>query len=397
LGAQFDWPQWRGPNRDGISKETGLLKEWPANGPKRLWLFEKAGNGYSGPAIVAGKFYTMGTREGSEILLALDANTGKELWTSKLAEVYQQTDHGTGPRGTPTIDGDKAYVMTSDGSLICASAADGKVIWKTTMSELGGRVPHWGYSESVLADGDHVICTPGGSKGAIAALDKTSGKLVWQSKDFTDEAQYSSIVLAKMNGAAEYVQRTMKSIVGVSPQDGKVLWKTDFQGRTAVIPTPIVRDNIVYVSAGYSAGCKEVKIGPNYEVETVFENKVMKNHHGGVVLVGDHLYGHNDPTGWVCQDFKTGEEVWSYREFKKGAIGYADGMLYCVEESTGTTALVEASPAGWKEHGRLKLEPQSKIRDSQGRVWTHPVVSNGKLYLRDQEYIYCYSVGVGAS
>jgi outer membrane protein assembly factor BamB len=259
------------------------------------------------------------------------------------------------------------------------------------MEHLGGERPNWGYTESVLVDGAQVVCTPGGSKGAVAALDKMTGKVLWQSKEFTDPAHYSSIVPAQINGAPQYVQRTEKTVVGISPRDGKLLWKTSFPGRTAVIPTPIVRGNEVYVTAGYGAGCKLVRIEADNQVTEVYQNKVMKNHHGGVILVGDHIYGYADP-GWACQDFKTGDPVWNHRKFGKGAIGYADGMLYCLEESSGTVALVEASPKGWNEHGRFTLDPQTKIRSSSGRIWTHPVISNGKLYLRDQDLIYCYDV-----
>jgi outer membrane protein assembly factor BamB len=283
------------------------------------------------------------------------------------------------------------YALSGQGNLVCANVADGKVDWQQSLTELGGKVPGWGYTESVLVDGDHVICTPGGSKGAVAALDKKTGKVVWQSTEFTDGAQYSSLVPATINGTKQYVQLTMQSIVGIAAKDGKQLWKAPWPGKTAVIPTPIVRDNLVYVTSGYGVGCKQIKIGPNNEVEAVYENKVMKNHHGGVILVGDYLYGHAD-AGWTCQNFKTGEEVWNHRGFGKGAVGYADGMLYCLEEGSGTVALVEASPAGWKEHGRFTLDPQTKIRSSQGRIWTHPVISNGKLYLRDQDLIYCYDV-----
>jgi outer membrane protein assembly factor BamB len=386
-----DWPQWRGPNRDDVSTETGLLKEWPAAGPKRVWLFENGGNGYSGFSIVSGKLFTTGTRDNSEILLALDANTGKELWSTAIGGVLQN-DWGGGPRGTPSVDGNQVYTMSGKGELACVNIADGKILWQQKMTDLGGKVPTWGYTESVLVDGNHVLCTPGGSKGAIAALDKKTGKVVWQSTDFTDDAQYSSIVPAKINGVPQYIQLTMKSIVGVAAKDGKVLWKTEWPGKTAVIPTPIVRDNFVYVTSGYGVGCKQIKIGSKNEVETVYENKVMKNHHGGVILVGDNIYGHSDGYAWICQNFKTGEEVWNHRGLGKGAIGYADGMLYCLDEASGTVVLSEASPAGWKEHGRFKLDPQTKIRSSRGKIWTHPVISNGKLYLRDQDLIFCFHV-----
>jgi outer membrane protein assembly factor BamB len=387
-----DWPQWRGPERTDISKETGLLKTWPEGGPKRVWLYENAGLAYSGPAIVKGKLYTLGTRDGSEVLLVLDANTGKELWTAKLGSVLQNR-WGDGPRGTPTVDGDRVYALSGPGNLVCVSATDGKVLWQTNMTDLGGKVPGWGYCESVLVDGNQVVCTPGGAKGAIAAFDKVSGKQNWQSAEFTDGAHYSSTMAAQINGTPQYVQLVEKNFVGVSPKDGKVLWKASFpKGRTAVIPTPIIKGNNVYVTAGYGAGCKMVTVGSGNELTTVYENAVMKNHHGGVILVGDHLYGHSDGYAWVCQDFKTGEEAWAHRDFKKGAVGYADGMLYCLEEGSGTLALVEASPKGWAEKGRFKLDPQSKIRSPQGRVWTHPVISNGKLYLRDQDLIYCFDV-----
>lgn len=388
--AGSDWPQWRGPDRTDVSKETGLLKSWPAGGPKRLWLFENAGHGYSGPAIAAGKYFTVGTRDGSEILLVLDANTGKELWTAKLGSILDN-GWGDGPRGTPTVDGPRVYALTGPGDLVCLNVADGKILWKTTMKSLGGKIPNWGYTESVLVDGPHVLCTPGGAKGTVAALDKLTGKVVWQSSELTEAAHYSSIVPAQINGQAQLVQRNEKSIFGLAPKDGKILWQTTFPGRTAVIPTPIVRGNDVYVTAGYGAGSKLVRISADNKVTEVYENKVMKNHHGGVVLVGDHVYGHND-NGWVCQDFATGAEVWMNKSVGKGAVSSADGMLYCLDEKTGAVVLAAASPKGWKESGRFTLDPQSKIRSPKGHVWTHPVISHGKLYLRDQELVYCYDI-----
>jgi outer membrane protein assembly factor BamB len=291
------------------------------------------------------------------------------------------------------VDGDRVYALSGPGDLVCASVSDGRILWQTNVTGLGGKVPGWGYCESVLVDGNQVVCTPGGSEGALVALEKMTGKLLWQSKEFTDGAHYSSIVPAEINGTRQYVQLVEKNFVGISAKDGKLLWKSDFpKGRTAVIPTPIVKGNNVYVTAGYGAGCKMVTIGAGNEVTTVYENTVLKNHHGGVILLGDHLYGHSDGYAWVCQDLKTGEEVWGHRELRKGAVAYADGRLYCQEEDGGTVVLAEASTKGWKEHGRFKLDPQSKIRSSSGRIWTHPVIANGKLYLRDQDLIYCYDI-----
>jgi outer membrane protein assembly factor BamB len=386
-----DWPQWRGPDRTDRSSEKNLLKSWPEGGPKRVWLYKSAGDGYSGPAIVSGKLFTMGTRNDQDILIALNVRDGSELWIAPIGAISRM-DRGNGSRGTPSVDGDRVYGLSGRGDLVCAQVSDGKVLWKKTMSELGGRVPNWGFTESVLVDGDNVICTPGGPKGAIAALDKNTGGLRWQSADFTDPCDYSSIIAITHNGVRQYVQLTQKTLVSVSAKDGKVLWKAAFPGRTAVIPTPIYSDGSVYVTAGYNAGCMLVKIGDNNEVTTVYQNKLMQNHHGGVVLVDGHLYGYSDSAGWLCQNFKTGEQVWSSKKLGKGAVTYADGMLYCVDEKTGTVALVEASPKEWIEKSRFTLEPRTVIRTQDNRVWTHPVISNGKLFLRDQDLIYCYDV-----
>src|SRR5881628_322355 len=236
-----DWPQWRGPDRTDVSKETGLLKKWPEDGPKQLWLYKSAGQGYSGPSIVNDKLFTLGTRDGAEIVLAVDSNTGKELWTAKIGDVLKN-NWGDGPRGTPTVDVDRVYALGGQGTLICAKVSDGKVLWQQTMQELGGKVPGWGYAESALVDGGQVVCTPGGEKGAIAALDKMTGKVVWQSKEFTDGAQYASIIVGEQDGTRQYIQLTMQSLVGVSAKDGKLLWKSSWPGRTAVIPTPIYHD-----------------------------------------------------------------------------------------------------------------------------------------------------------
>ena len=386
----LDWPQWRGPDRTGVSKETGLLKAWPAGGPARLWMFENAGKGYSAPAIVAGKYFTIGTRDDAEALFILDANTGKEIRVAKIGSILENK-WGDGPRGTPAVDGDRVYALSGTGDLVCISIADGKVLWKVTMKSLGGSIPNWGYTESVLVDGNKVLCTPGGGKGTVAALDKMTGKVIWQSADIKELAHYSSIVPATINGTPQYVQRNEKSVFGLAANDGRLLWQTDFPGRTAMIPTPIVSGNEVYVTAGYGTGCKMVRIEADNKVTVVYENKVAKNHHGGFVKIGEFLYGHGDPQ-WICQNFKTGEEVWGTRAFKKGAVTAAEGMLYCLEEDTGTVALVEASPAGWKEISRFTPSPASKIRSESGKRWTHPVISNGKLYLRDQDLIYCYDV-----
>lgn len=387
-----DWPQWRGLQRDGKSPETGLMKSWPDSGPERKWIYRNAGVGYSGPAIADGVLYAMGARSGTEFLFAVDAGNGREKWAVAIGRTFEES-HGDGPRATPTVDGDYIFTMSSLGNLVCVRKKSGERVWGVSMESLGGRMPNWGFTESVLVDGDKVLCTPGGSKGAVAALDKATGNVLWRSEGFTDPAHYSSIIKATIHGVDQYIQRTDKSIAGVAAADGKVLWKTDFPGRVAAIPTPVQEGNHVYVTAGYGAGCKMVRIDPDFSVTEVYANKVMKSHHGGVVLVDGCIYGHSDGAGWTCQNFLTGKEIWSdKRSLGKGSVAYADGMLYCLYEGDGTVALVEASPEGYHEKSRFQLTPQSSLRSPSGGVWTHPVIANGNLYLRDQEIIYCFDI-----
>jgi outer membrane protein assembly factor BamB len=385
-----DWPQWRGPNRDDVSTETGLLKTWPAEGPKRAWLFENAGMGYAGFSVASGRLFTMGTRDGKEILLALDATTGKEQWATPIGDILGN-GWGDGPRSTPTVDGDRVYAMSGKGNLVCAAVATGKMAWTVSMNSLGGSTPGWGFTESPLVDGKHVICTPGGNKGTMAALDKMTGALVWQSAEITEGAQYSSVVTATIGGKKQYVQLVMQTIFGVDPANGKVLWRSAWPGRTAVIPTPIVKGDEIFVSSGYGVGCKKVKINGTEAVD-VFMNKDLANHHGGVILVGNLLFGHSDKAGWTCMDFTDGSVKSVVKGVGKGAIAYADGLFYTLGEKSGEVALMEASATGWTEKGKFTLSPQAAARNPKGAVWVHPVIAHGKLYLRDQEFIYCYDV-----
>lgn len=389
---EADWTGFRGLERKGLSPDTGLLKKWPAAGPKQLWVYKNAGIGYSGPAIVEGKLYTLGERDGKVYLICLDANTGNEVYAKEFGDAYDN-NWGGGPRSTPTVDGDLIYALGSQGEIVCAKTADGAIAWRKKLTDFGGKVPNWGYCESPLIEGDAVITTPGGAQGAMLALNKKTGATIWQSADVKDGAHYSTTIAVNHNGARQLIHLFEKSLVGVDAKDGKLLWRTEFPGKVAVIPTPIFRDGYVFVTAGYNAGCKMVKIGEGNKVEEVYTNDKLSNHHGGVILVGDHLYGHSDKAGWTCQDFKSGEQKWADRKaLKKGAIGYADGMIYCLDEEKGTVALAAASPEGWQEGGRFTLEPQTELRKPAGRIWTHPVILNGKLYLRDQDLVYCYDV-----
>lgn len=387
-----DWPQWRGPNRDDVSAETGLLQAWPEGGPPRVWMFEDCGLGYAGPAIAGNRLYIMGAREGTEYLLALDAANGEEKWAAPIGDVYVN-DWGDGPRSTPTVDGEFVYALGAQGNLICVRADSGEVAWTKPMQDLGGEIPHWGYAESPLVYHDTVVCTPGGKEGAIAALDKKTGEAVWQAKDLTSPAHYSSIVVMKHQGHDDLVQLLPDQVVAVDPASGKSLWSIPFPGQVAVIPTPIVHENFAYVTAGYGVGSMQVKVGDDHAAEKTYENKVMKNKHGGVILLDGRVFGHSDQVGWVCQDFATGESLWRDRDaMEMGSVTFADGRFYCLGEDTGDVALVAPSAEKWDEQGRFKLDPQTTLRKDKGKIWVHPVVCDGRLYLRDQNYVYCYDV-----
>ncbi len=387
--APADWPQFRGPNRDGVSTETGLLQEWPAAGPRLAWKATGLGTGYSTLAIAANRIFTIGDKSDSSFVVALNLADGSPVWAARLAK-SGAPGWGSfeGPRATPTVDGDLLYAVSQWGDLVCLETAKGKERWrKSYTNDFGGTRPEWGFSESPLVDGDKVVVTPGGPKGAVVALNKQSGELVWQSKEFTDSAQYPSAVAAEIGGVRQYIQLTMANVVGLAAGDGKLVWRAPRKGSVAVVPTPICQDGLVYVSSGYGNGCNLFQITGG-DAKQLYANKVMVNHHGGVVKVGDYLYGYSDGKGWTCQDFKTGASKWEEKEkLGKGSLVYADGRLYLRQEDKGTVALIEASPTGYREHGRFDPPDRSKMK-----AWAHPVVAGGKLYLRDQDLLLCYEV-----
>lgn len=389
-----DWPQWRGPNRDGISPEKGLLQEWPPSGPPLAWTVKTLGGGYGAPSVVQGRIFGMGYQAEDEVVWALEEGTGKELWSTRTTKADRGVGYPEGPRCTPTVDGGLLYVLSAGGNLACLETKTGKLVWqKDLKQELGATMMSgWGFSESPLVDGERVICTPGGAKGTVAAFNKKTGELAWQSKDIQDKAAYSSLMIWELGGTRQYVQLTDASVFGVAATDGRLLWRAARPGRTAVIPTPILHDDLVFVTSGYGVGCnlfKVAKDGDAYKAEQVYANKVMVNHHGGVIHLGDHLYGYSDGKGWVCQELKTGNAVWEEKgKLGKGAVSYADGHLYLRHEGgKGTMVLIEATPAAFKEKGRFD-QPERSDKNS----WPHPVIANGKLYLRDQNVLLCYDL-----
>lgn len=384
-----DWPEWRGPLRDNVSTESGLLREWPVGGPPLVWKATGLGAGHGGVSVAGSHVFTMGDKSGSAFAVALDEASGKVLWTSQMGRGGADP---AGPRSTPTVDGHRVFVLGQFGDLVCLEAATGKELWRKDLEkDFGGRCGGWKYSESPLVDGEKLICTPGSAQGAMLALNKGTGSLLWQTRGFTDAAEYSSPIVEEVWGLRQYIQLTGENVVGVEANTGKVLWRAARHGETATVPTPIFYDNQVYVTSGYGIGCNLFKIskaGDAYSAEPVYANKVMVNHHGGVVRVGDYLYGYSDGKGWVCQEFKTGRLVWSNPGVGKGSLTCADGHLYLRSEGgNGAIALVEATPKAYVEKARFDQPNRSKDNS-----WPHPVVAGGKLYIRDQDILLCYDV-----
>jgi outer membrane protein assembly factor BamB len=391
LALATDWPQWRGPERTNISKETGLLDQWPSDGPKLAWKAEGLGEGYAGVSIVGGRIYTMGEDKQSSYICALDEKSGKILWSAKVGKIGGG-DGYPGPRATPSVDGGHVYAMGQFGDLVCVTA-DGKEVWRKNMEkDFGGKMMSgWGYAESVLVDGDNVVCTPGGKQGTILALNKTTGEPVWRSKQYTDTAAYSSLVMAEIGGKKQYVQLTGDSVAGVDAKTGDLLWRAERKGPTAVIPTPVVQGEHVFVTSGYNAGGDLFRIssdgGGKFKAERVYHSNEFSVHVGGVVLVDGYLYGFNN-TNLLCMDFLTGKVQWKNRSTGKGAVTYADKHLYVRGDAEpGPIALVEANPKKYTEKGRFD-QP-----DASGKnTWPPVVVANGKMYLRDQNVLLCYDV-----
>ncbi|HEX2267965.1 MAG TPA: PQQ-binding-like beta-propeller repeat protein [Pyrinomonadaceae bacterium] len=381
--SNANWPQWRGPNRDGISKETGLLKQWPAEGPPLLWKATGAGGGYSSFSIANGRLFTMGLRGDREYVVAFDINTGKEAWATPHGGAFRN-DRGDGPRGTPTIDGDRLYALGGNGDLSAIEHRTRRLVWsKNILKEFGGSNIRWGISESPLIVGNKVLVNPGGPGASIVALNKADGKVIWKSQ--SDEAGYSSAIPVQVNGGTQVVFFTGARAVGLDLNDGRLLWEwTRPANDVANIATPIARGNRVFISSDYGTGGGVVEITPAGKAQEVYFTNEMRNHHSSSVLVGDHLYGFSSAI-LTAMKFDTGEIAWRDRSVGKGSLVYADGRLYCFSER-GVVGLVEATPAGYVERGRFKIETGDLP------TWTHPVVAGGRLYLRDQDTIYAYDV-----
>lgn len=407
LAGEADWPQWRGPNRDGHAAPQQLLQEWPAGGPKIKWEFGGAGIGYSAFSIRDQRLYTMGTRDDGCYTLCIDATAGKLIWESRISRATTSEDYahgwGGGPRSTPTLDGDFVYALSDAGVLACLTADEGKLVWSVDfVADFEAAIPKWGFSESVLIDGDRVIATPGGTS-FLVGFDKKSGEVVWRSRGLDDSAQYVSPLRHTVGNVSFYVTASKSGLSAFDTENGKLLFQNGATGNdVAVIPTPIVRQNLLYHTSDYGAGNVLLRLtaGDNrsLQAEALYHlsTKSMQNHHGGVVLVDGVIYGSSKSSGgvWMAQDLQTGETLWEerMRPNRSGSIAYADGRLYCYNDEDATLLLVEPSREQFKQVGELKLPETTQIDRGSGAIWAHPVIADGTLYLRDQDLIFAFDI-----
>ncbi len=381
-----DWPQWRGPNRDGKSAETGLLASWPAGGPRLLWKAQGLGAGYSSFAVVGGRLYTQGQEGGQQFVIALDVSSGKQLWKTYTGRGYGN-DRGDGPRGTPTIDGGRLYAVNGEGVLVCLDTASGKRLWGADfVKEFGGSVPRWGYSESPLVDADRLIVTPGGRGASVVALNKATGEVIWRSQG--DGAGYSSAIPFDAGGVRGVAVLTAGAVMGLNASNGSLLWRYErVANKVANAATPIVQDGHVFASSDYGTGAVLLRLasdGVAVKASEVYFTRDMRNHYTTSVLVGDHLYGFSSSV-LTAMSLMTGKVAWTDRSVGKGNCIYAERRLYCLGEE-GVVGLIEPTPAGYKEVSRFTITRGSNP------TWTPPVVSGGRLFLREQDNLYSYDI-----
>jgi outer membrane protein assembly factor BamB len=378
-----NWPQWRGPNRDGISKETGLLKQWPAEGPRLVWKATGAGRGYSSLALANGKLFTMGLRGDREFVIAFDTASGKEVWATPHGGAYRDS-RGDGPRGTPTVDGNNLYALGANGDLSCLDLKTGRIVWAVNLlQKFGGQNIGWGISESPLVLDEKLLVNAGGPGASIVALNKKDGSLIWKSQ--SDKAGYSSGMPVQVGNTTQVVFFTQERALGLDPKDGKLLWEyTRPANNVANVATPVVRGNRVFISSDYGTGAGLVEIKADGKAQEVYFTREMRNHHSSSILIGDYLYGFSSGI-LTAMRFDTGEVAWKDRSVGKGSLVYADGNLYAFSEN-GVVGLIEATPTAYHERGRFRIQQDSLP------TWTHPIVAGGRLYLRDQDTIYAYDV-----
>jgi outer membrane protein assembly factor BamB len=399
LARSADWPQWRGPQRTGISQEAGLLGEWPADGPKLVWQIDDADYGYGTPAVAGDRLYiTCNKGMEDEFVRGYSTTDRKQLWSTRLGKVGNpdQQPPFAAARSTPTIDGDRLFVLSSDGDIACVEATTGNVVWqKNVRTEFAGKPGNWAYAESPLVDGDVLVCSPGGPDATLVALDKHTGDVIWKCPvPEADDAGYASAIIVNAAGRKQYVQFLSKGVVGVDAQTGKFLWRYDGTGKgPANSPTPVADGSLVYTAAGrVGGGLVELKSSDDgVAAQQVYMERGLPFSMGGSVLIDGNLYGTTNE-GLVCADFAKGEVKWKEKSVGNGALCEAGGRIY-IHGDNNDVILVEPSPDEYRERGRFKLPNQPEhTRGAMEKAWTYPVVAGGRLYIRDLGTIWCYDV-----
>jgi len=393
---------FRGPTRNGVYPETGLLKTWPATGPQLVWEVEDAGKGYSSPVIVGDRLYLTGMTEDEdkEIFLAYTLD-GKKLYEVVYGLPWKESYPET--RTTPMIVNNKAYVMSGVGEVVCLNIANGDILWKVDgVAEFGRKTGTWGISECPLVIDNKVIFSPGGDQTAMVALDAETGKTIWKSKSMNDISNYASPILITHNGKKQIVTLTGKSVIGVNPDNGTIEWTFDDWGLAAVergwekiAPNfPLYKDGQLFVCNGYDIGSFMLKLNDDATaVSLAWRNNDLDTHHGGFVLVDGVIYGsnwiNNTSGNWVAVDWNTGEtkyeETWSGGS-SKGSIIYADNMLYCYDERRGAVGMVKPTK------DKFDVVSQFRITKGEGPHWAHPVINNGILYIRHGNALMAYNI-----
>lgn len=405
-----DWPGYRGPSRNGVSPEKGLKSTWPKSGPPLTWTFDKAGTGFGGPAVVGGVVYLLGTEEKNEVAMALGSD-GKLLWKTPIGPIFDFDSNAWsgGPNATPAVSDGKLVGLGSQGILVCLDAKTGKEIWKIDLpKEMGAEVnpvgggPEkmgWGFSWSPIIEEGQVIITPGGPGGLVASLDLATGKTKWRSEAVKAQATYSTPSIGTIAGKKQIVVLTQDGPVGVAFANGSLLWthKKEAPYPDVVCPSPILSGDSVYLSVGFGAGAERIKILADagaMGATSVWTEKEIANDNGGVVELGGKVYGFHMKRGWQCQDLETGKKIW---ESRRGSLGVgslmiADGKIYALSEDKGEVAMIAAKDDKYQELAKFKLPRESTLRKQRGKIWTHPVLSEGKLYIRDQDLLFCFDV-----
>jgi outer membrane protein assembly factor BamB len=396
------WFQWRGPNRDGVSKETGLLSKWPDAGPAVAYHIDGLGRGMSSVAIADGRLLTMGSVDGKCHVTCRNASNGSPVWSTPF------TDARSDPTCSPTVDLESGLVfaLSNDGVLVCCNLSDGKIVWqKNFVSDMGGKIESsWGYSESPFVDGERLICTPGAKDAMVAALNKKTGDAIWKGKApegklrGNDGAGYSSVIVSNAAGIKQYVQLVGHGIVSYQADTGELLWNYDrIANGTANIPTPIAKDDYVFCSSGYDDGGTALlqisKKGKKLNAKEVYykTSKELQNHHGGMVMIGNYVYmGHGHNNGFpACVEWKTGKNLWSKARGAgsgSAAVIAAEGKLYFRYQDS-TMALIDTNTS------KYELISQFKLPTHNGESWPHPVIAGGRLFVRDQDELFCYDLG----